>query len=79
MAQDLAGGIQVVRVIDPTNMVEGRPAKMLWAAAVARDKAVDAVLAAVPQGCAAELTDQHLPPDHVARLKLRPGDVRKLI
>ena len=72
------GGIQIVRVTVPGFTVDGRPSFHLWVAAVARELAVAAVERVIPKGWTAALTDQHLTEEHVARLKLRPGDVREL-
>ena len=47
----------------------------LWVAAVSRDKAVEAVKAAVPADWLVELTSDHLTPQQAARVKMRPGDV----
>lgn len=78
MTEDFADDIQVVRAVDPASAVEGLPAKVLWVAAVERNRAVDAVLAALPDGWTAELTSHYLSPDQAERLKLQPGEVRKL-
>jgi hypothetical protein len=68
------GGIHVVEVTTD----DLAPATELWAAAVPRGEAVTAVLAAVPEGWTAELTSRQLAPEHIERLKLRPGTVRQL-
>jgi hypothetical protein len=78
MGNTLAGGVQIVRVLMPP-LREGDPhVRVLWVAAVGRDEAVAAVKKVIPADCEAELTSEHLPPEEIARLKLRPGDVREL-
>ena len=72
MSNTFAGGIQIVLV---TNKV-GQ--KSYWAAATAREKAVDAVLQIAPQGSVGTLTTLRLPVEQVAALKLRPNGVREL-
>jgi hypothetical protein len=72
-----AAGIQVVRVTDNTS-VDGVPVRHLWVAAVPRDEAAAAVQKRIPADWTAELTDRRLTPEHIARLKLRPGDVCEL-
>jgi hypothetical protein len=49
--------------------------KHIYAAAVDRSQAVEAVLKEFPAGWEAELSDHQLDEDHVASLKLKPGDV----
>jgi hypothetical protein len=71
-------GIQIVRVVMTDNLIHGEPAAQLWGAAVPREEAVLAVRKLIPAHWTAELSAQHLAPEHVARLKLEPGDVREL-
>lgn len=75
--KDIAIGIQVVRVF----MAEGvgdRPTVQFWVAAVPRDKAADAVQRVLPEGWTAKLHERRLAPKDVARLNLRPGEVREM-
>ena len=78
MNEQIASGIVVVRVFMMDNLVGGKPAVQLWAAAVPREEAVAAVLRELPQGWTAELTDRHLTQEHVRRLNMKPGSVREL-
>jgi len=50
----------------------------LWAAAVPREHAIDAVRDIAPLGCSLTLTYWRFTPARVAALKLRPNGVRKL-
>ena len=77
MAESFAGGIQVVEVTTD-ELFTGIPKRQLWVAAASREQAVSLVLAAVPAGWTAKLTNAYLKPEDVAVLKLRPGDVREL-
>jgi hypothetical protein len=77
MANTLVGGIQVVVVLIP-DATKNILKKQYWAAAVPREKAVAAVRKAVPMDWRTELSERHLTPQRLARLKLRPGDVREL-
>lgn len=78
MSNTLIGAIQIVRVKMTDNLVGGRPTVALWVAATSRGDAVQAVKRKIPPHWDAELTDQHLTPQQVERLKLRPGDVSEL-
>lgn len=80
MAEDDADSIQVVAVTDTDRVVgnDEMPTIYLWAAALPRDQAVAAVLKAVPRGWYAKLTDRRLTQDQLARLRLRPGDVKPI-
>jgi hypothetical protein len=49
--------------------------KHVYAAAVARSQAVEAVLKEIPVGWVAELSDHQLDEDDVAGLNLQPNDV----
>ena len=71
MAQLFGSGIQLVEVT--TDDLE-----QLWEAAAGPHLAVALVLAAVPEGWAAALSDVQLKPEEVAVLKMQPGDVREL-
>jgi hypothetical protein len=77
MVDTYTGWIHVVEVTTD-DLARGAPATQLWAAAVPRGEAVNAVLSAVPEGWTAELTSRQLAPEHIERLKLRPGTVRQL-
>jgi hypothetical protein len=50
----------------------------LWAAAVPRERAIEAVQDIAPLGSRLTLTYLRFPPAQVAALKLRPNGVRKL-
>jgi hypothetical protein len=65
-------GVHLVRVT--TDGEEHR----LWAAATAREEAVDRVLNAVPQGWRARLLDRHLKPRRDAVRTMIRGEVREL-
>jgi hypothetical protein len=52
--------------------------KQLWAVAAKPGLAVGLVLAVVPEGWAAALSDVQLKPEEIAALKMQPGDVREL-
>jgi hypothetical protein len=71
MGNTFAGGIQVV-------LVTNRGERRYWAAAVSRERAVEAVLEIAPPGSTGTLTDRHLTPEQAAELKLRPNGVREL-
>ena len=77
MAQSFGSGIQLVEVTTD-DLVRGVGKKQLWAAAAGPHLAVALVLAAVPEGWAAALSDVQLKPEEVAVLKMQPGDVREL-
>jgi len=71
MGNTLAGGVQIVAATKGGKTV-------YWAAAVPREKAVEAVREVLAPGWAATLTDLHITPVQVAALKLRPNGVREL-
>lgn len=71
MGNTFVGGIPVVFT---TN---GRE-KRYWAAAVSRDKAVEAVRQMLAPGWTATLTDKLLTPAQAAELNLRLNGVREL-
>jgi len=52
------------------------PKKQLWAAAAKPGLAIGLVLAAIPEGWAAALSE--LKPEEIAALRMEPGDVREL-
>ena len=52
--------------------------QQLWAAAAARNQAVDRVLDAIPEGWTARLLDEQLKPPPDAISNMVPGEVRKL-
>jgi hypothetical protein len=71
MGNTLAGGIQIVAAAKDGKTV-------FWAAAVPRDRAVEAVQEFLAPGWTATLTARHITPERVASLKLRPNGVREL-
>ena len=77
MAHSFGDGIQLVEVTTD-ELVRGEPEKQLWAAAARPGLAISLVLAAVPEGWAASLSDVQLKPEEVAALKMQPGEVREL-
>lgn len=78
MKDQLALGIPVVRVTVTDNVVDGLPAFQLWAAAVPREKAVEAVMEKLLSHWTAELTDLRLTQDQVRRLNMKLGTVTEL-
>jgi hypothetical protein len=52
--------------------------QQFWAAAAARNEAVDRVLDAIPEGWTARLSDVQLKPPPDALSNMVPGEVRKL-
>jgi hypothetical protein len=77
MPHRYAGGMQIVVVTMPKALNEITAPTTLWIAAVPRDRAVAAVRAEVPVACLVELLERYLTPDQVAKLNLRPGQVRE--
>jgi hypothetical protein len=77
MGQLFGSGIQLVEVTTD-ELVRGVAKRQLWTAAAGSELAVALVLAAVPEGWAAALSDIQLKPEEVAVLKMQPGDVREL-
>jgi hypothetical protein len=71
---------QYFEVVEVTtdDLLRGLPKKQLWVAAAPPEQAIALVLAAVPDGWTAVLTDDQLEPDQVELLNLMPGDVRQL-
>lgn len=67
MGVTLIGGLQVVCVSMTDNLVNGKPATQLWAAATARDDAVAAVKKVIPAHWTAELSTQHLTPEQAKK------------
>jgi len=59
-------------------LVRGEPERQLWAAAAKPALAIALVLAAVPEGWAAALSEIQLKPEEIAALKMQPGDIREL-
>jgi hypothetical protein len=51
--------------------------RQLWLAATERDKAVDHVLDAIPEGWTASLVERELGADDAAALNMKPGEVRQ--
>lgn len=66
--------VHLVAVYSPDGVL-GRPTRHHWVAAVPKDEAVPAVLRAVPQGWTAELAEDRLDKETIARLALAPGQV----
>jgi hypothetical protein len=77
MAQSFGGDFQLVEVTTD-ELVGGVPKKQLWVAAAKPEQAVTLVLAEVPEGWTAVLSDARLKPEEAALLKMQPGDVREL-
>jgi hypothetical protein len=77
MAQSFGGDFQLVEVTTD-ELVGGVPKKQLWVAAAKPEQAVTLVLAEVPDGWTAVLSDAHLKPEEAEILKMQPGDVREL-
>lgn len=71
------GGLQLVEVT-PDELIRGIPKKQVWVLAAKPVRAVALVLAVVPVGWAAVLSDARLKPEEAALLKMRPGEVREL-
>ena len=61
-----------------TEWVEDRPTDQLWVAAAPRHEASAAVQRMLPDGWIAELSNLRLTPEHIARLELRPGEIREM-
>ena len=72
-----SGRIQLVDVMTD-DLVRGVAKKQLWAAAAKPEQAVALVLAAVPEGWSATLSDTQLKPAQIDLLKMEPGEVREL-
>ena len=77
MAQSFGGDFQLVEVTTD-ELVGGVPKQQLWVAAAKPEQAVTLVLAEVPEGWTAVLSDARLKPEEAALLKMQPGDVREL-
>ena len=77
MGQSFGSGIQLVEVTTD-ELVRGVAKRKLWAAAARPELAVALILAAVPEGWTAALSDVRLTPEETAALKMQPGDVREL-
>jgi hypothetical protein len=71
-------GIYVVRVRLTDQLIGGKPAVRLWAAALPRDEAVAAVQREIPSNWTAEITDQRLTKEQVRSLRMKPGSVRPM-
>lgn len=75
----MAFGAEIYLVeVSTDDLVRGLPKKQLWAVSATKQQAVALVLAAVPEGWSAVLTDGRLKPEEVALLDMHPGDVREL-
>jgi hypothetical protein len=77
MAQSFGDGLQLVEVTTD-ELVRGAPRKQIWVAAAKPEQATTLVLAELPEGWTAILSDARLKPEEAALLKMRPGEVRKL-
>jgi hypothetical protein len=77
MAQSFGGDFQLVEVATD-ELVRGVPKKQFWVAAAKPEQAITLVLAEVPEGWAAALSDARLEPEEAALLKMQPGEVREL-
>lgn len=73
MAEPLVGGIPIVVVSFP-----GVRGKQRWVAAVPLTETIAEVRKRIPADAKAELSNQQLSQEQVAKLNLRPGDVRLL-
>jgi hypothetical protein len=60
-----------VRVIQPDTFGVGSPIIQLWAAAVPREQAVEAVLKNFPHGWKAEISEDQLTENEIAGLTIR--------
>jgi len=75
----MAFGAEIYLVeVSTDDLVRGLPKKQLWAVSATQEQAVALVLAAVPEGWSAVLTDGRLKPEEVALLNMHTGDVREL-
>jgi hypothetical protein len=77
MAQSFGGDFQLVEVTTD-ELVRGVPKKQVWFAVAKPEQAVTLVLAEVPEGWTAVLSDAPLKPEEAALLEMQPGDVREL-
>jgi hypothetical protein len=77
MGQSFGVEIQLVKV-STDDSVRGTPKKQLWVAAATPEQAVQLVLAIIPEGWSAAISDCRLTPDQIALLNLNPGEVREL-
>jgi hypothetical protein len=73
MAEPLVGGIPIVVVSFP-----GVRGKQRWVAAVPLIETIAEVRKRIPADANAELSNPELSQEQVAKLSLRPGDVRLL-
>jgi hypothetical protein len=76
MAQSFGDGFQLVEVTTD-ELVRGTPKKQIWVPAAKPEQAIALVLAELPEGWTAILSDSRLTPEEAALLKMRPGEVRK--
>jgi hypothetical protein len=74
------GPVNEVQLVEVTtdNLIRGAPKKRLWIVAAPPDRAIDLVLAAIPDGWSAQIADGYLTSEDVELLNLSPGDVREL-
>lgn len=73
MKDQIASGIVIVRVHMTDNLVGGKPVVQLWAVALPRDEAVEAVKSKIPANWTTELTDQRPTQELVRRLRMKLG------
>lgn len=78
MGQSFGTGFPLVEVTTD-ELVRGEPVTQLWVVAAQPEQAVTLVLAEVPVGWTAVPLDMQLSgADEVARLRMQPGEARKL-
>jgi hypothetical protein len=77
MPQSFDGELQLIEVTTD-EFVRGLPTIQVWVAAAHREQAITLVLAAVPEGWTAVISDVRLEPGEAALLKMQPGEVREL-
>jgi hypothetical protein len=77
MAQSFGYDFQLVEVTTD-DLVRGVPKKQVWVAAAKPEQAIALVLAEVPEGWTAVLSDTRLEHDEAVLLKMRSGEVREL-
>jgi hypothetical protein len=77
MVKAFGSEIQLVEVTTD-ELIRGVATKQLWVAAAGPQQAVALVLAAVPEGWTAALSEGQLKSKEIAGLKMQPGEVREL-
>jgi hypothetical protein len=78
MAQSFGSEFQLIEVTTDGLGVRGLPKKQVWVAAAKPEQAITLVLAEVPEGWTAVLSDARLRPEEAALLKMQPGEVREI-